>query len=145
MGNKSRSDISMWTIFDVYKYPMLSAGVYNCLISVLRGGRRYILTLVVNQLGLPAKDLGIINSISFSFDFFFFPVSGLVMDFLGRRFSALPAIVTMACGFTLVAMSESYRALVLAAIMFGIGNGLSCGLIMTMGGDMAPAMARGTF
>jgi MFS family permease len=65
------------------------------------------------------------------------------MDKIGRKCTGTASSVGMGLGFLVVGAAGGYLGLVAAAAVLGWGNGMSAGLIMTLGADLAPADRRG--
>ncbi|WP_455132115.1 MFS transporter, partial [Microbacterium aurum] len=68
--------------------------------------------------------------------------SGQVMDRFGRLWAALPAMVLMGAGFLALSVTHDLDAaamwFALFAAVLGVGNGLSSGILLTLGADVAP-------
>jgi MFS family permease len=71
--------------------------------------------------------------------------AGMVMDRFGRKVAAVPSFTLMAIGIGLIPLTYDFVTLMLAAMVVGLGNGLSSGLMMTLGADLAPRGATGEF
>ena len=115
-----------------------TAGVAAIALQFLRAAREYIIPLWVDELGLGGKESGIIFGVMSVVDSVMFPLVGFVMDRFGRKYIGVPAYLILAVGFTLVPLANSFGMLMLAGVLIGLGNGLSSGLVLTMGVDFAP-------
>ncbi|WP_396426472.1 hypothetical protein [Leucobacter luti] len=75
-------------------------------------------------------------------DFALFYTSGQVMDRFGRLWAALPATIGMAVAFLGLSLThdspDALTWLLICAVVIGIGNGLSSGIVLTLGADLAP-------
>ena len=60
------------------------------------------------------------------------------MDRFGRKKNAFITTFIMAIGFLVMFFSTNFSSLLAAGVIIGFGNGLSSGLVMTLGGDLAP-------
>jgi MFS family permease len=64
------------------------------------------------------------------------------MDRFGRLWAAMPAMVLMAAAFLALSFTHDGDGAVLwygmFAAMLGVGNGLSSGILLTLGADVAP-------
>ena len=78
---------------------------------------------------------GYVTAASFAFDAAAFPAAGYVMDRYGRRAAGVPSLGLMAFGLCLLGMASSTGPLIFASAVLGVGNGLSSGLVMTIGQD----------
>lgn len=67
------------------------------------------------------------------------------MDRFGRFYSAVPTLVVLGIGFAIVPLTHGAVTLALVAILLGIANGFSAGIVMTLGSDSAPVNARAGF
>ena len=64
------------------------------------------------------------------------------MDRFGRLWAALPSMVLMGAGFAALAVThdgaQSAMWFAMFAAVLGVGNGLSSGILLTLGADVAP-------
>jgi MFS family permease len=74
----------------------------------------------------------------------FYP-GGAIMDRFGRMWVALPAMLVMGAGFLLLPLSGTAVAIGLVACFMGLGNGISSGIVLTLGADVAPDEGRRQF
>ena len=124
----------------------LTAGTGQFLLSLLRSGPRVIIPLYgANMLGLGVDQIGSIISIAAILDVALFIPAGWIMDHLGRKFSVIPSVALLGLCLFLIPFTGGYMGLLWAAIVGGVGNGISSGFIMTMGADLAPQAIRGEF
>ena len=111
-------------------------------LAALRASRTVILPLWAVSIGVPADQAALVIGVSAAIDFALFYVSGQVMDRFGRLWSAIPGLVGLAVGHFVLAFTHDVPANVLwftiAALVLGIANGLSSGVILTLGADLAP-------
>lgn len=63
-------------------------------------------------------------------------------DLAGSQ-TGTPASLGMAIGFVATGFANGFFGLAAAAAILGFGNGMSAGLIMTLGADLAPKQNRG--
>ncbi len=115
-----------------------TAGVAAIALQFLRAAREFIIPLWVDELGLGGKESGIIFGVMSTIDSVMFPLVGYVMDRFGRKYVGVPAYLILAGGFALVPLAENFGMLMLVGLLVGLGNGLSSGLVLTMGVDFAP-------
>lgn len=115
-----------------------TAGVAAIALQFLRAAREFIIPLWVDELGLGGKESGIIFGVMSVVDSVMFPLVGFVMDRFGRKYIGVPAYLILAGGFALVPLANSFGMLMVAGLLIGLGNGLSSGLVLTMGVDFAP-------
>jgi MFS family permease len=94
------------------------------------------------SIGMPPESAAIVIGVSASIDFALFYVSGQVMDRFGRLWSAIPGLVGLGVGQLVLAFTHDLPNAVAwftgVAVLLGVANGLSSGVILTLGADLAP-------
>jgi MFS family permease len=123
-----------------------AAATAQMLGQMIRAGRFLIIPLWgAEQLGLDAAQVGAIVTAGAILDVSMFIPAGMLMDRFGRKVAAVPSFSLMALGIGLIPFTRDFVTLLLAAMLIGLGNGLSSGLMMTLGADLAPPGATGEF
>ncbi|MEV6427354.1 MFS transporter [Nocardia sp. NPDC051463] len=121
----------------------LGAGVL--LLGVARASRDAILPLWADHIGMSAATASAIFGIGAALEVVFAYPAGHVMDRFGRSFIAVPSLAILAIAYFTVPLTHSISTLGIVAVVMGIGNGISNGLIMVLGADVAPAAIRAEF
>jgi MFS family permease len=120
-------------------------GVGILLLSALRSSRQVVIPLWADHLGLDATSASLIYGLSGAIDMLVFYPAGKLMDRRGRQFVAVPSTLLMGMALLLIPLTGSFVGLLLAALLIGFGNGISSGLVMTLGADFSPDRGRGQF
>ena len=123
----------------------LSLGVGILLLSALRSSRQVVIPLWADHLGMDATSASLIYGLSGAIDMLVFYPAGKLMDRKGRQFVAVPSTLLMGTALLLIPLTGSFVGLLLAALLIGFGNGISSGLVMTLGADFSPDRGRGQF
>jgi MFS family permease len=117
-------------------------GLAAASLSAVRSARQVVLPLWGVSLGLDAGTIAVVVGVSGAIDFALFYASGQVMDRFGRLWAALPAMVLMGSGFLALSFTHDLGSAAMWYAMFaavlGVGNGLSSGILLTLGADIAP-------
>ncbi|MGO2747859.1 MFS transporter [Microbacterium sp.] len=117
-------------------------GLAAASLSAVRSARQVVLPLWGVSLGLDAQTIALVVGVSGAIDFALFYASGQVMDRFGRLWAAMPAMVLMGAGFLALSFTHDGDSAVLwfgmLAAVLGVGNGLSSGILLTLGADVAP-------
>jgi MFS family permease len=112
------------------------------LLAAIRASRTVILPLWAVSIGMPPQTAALVIGISATIDFALFYVSGQVMDRFGRLWSAIPGLVGLGTGHLVLAFThdvpDAEAWFTAVALLFGVANGLSSGVILTLGADLAP-------
>ncbi|MEZ3161777.1 MFS transporter [Microbacterium sp. BWT-B31] len=117
-------------------------GLAAASLSAVRSAKQVVLPLWGVSIGLDAQTIALVVGISGAIDFALFYASGQVMDRFGRLWASLPAMVLMGAGFLALSFTHDLDASAMWFAMFaavlGVGNGLSSGILLTLGADLAP-------
>jgi len=130
--------VTMWR----YRGVLSRLGLAAASLSAVRSTRQVLLPLWGVSIGLDAQTIALVVGVSGAIDFALFYASGQVMDRFGRLWAAMPAMVLMGAGFLVLSLTHDGDAAVLwfgmLAAVLGVGNGLSSGILLTLGADVAP-------
>lgn len=117
-------------------------GLAAASMSAVRAARQIVLPLWGISLGLDGQSIALIVGISGALDFALFYASGQVMDRYGRLWASVPSMLLMGLGFLVLALTgaldNAVGWFIAMSAVIGLGNGLSSGILMTLGADAAP-------
>ena len=123
----------------------LTVGMGVMLLSAMRASRQVVIPLWSDHLGMDATSASLIYGLSGAIDMLVFYPAGKLMDRKGRQWVAVPSTLLMGTALLLIPLTGSFVGLLLAALLIGFGNGISSGLVMTLGADFSPDRGRGQF
>ncbi len=123
----------------------LTLGLGILLVSALRSSRQVVVPLWADHLGLGATAASVIYGLVAAVDMSVFYPAGTVMDRFGRIWVALPSALLMGLSLMLTPLSTGVTTFLLFSLILGFGNGISSGIVMTLGADAAPAQGRTEF
>jgi MFS family permease len=136
---------TMWR----YRSVLSRLGLAAASLSAIRSARQVVLPLWGVSIGLDAQTIALVVGISGAIDFALFYASGQVMDRFGRLWAALPAMLLMGCGFLALSFThgspDAAMWFAMFAAVLGVGNGLSSGILLTLGADVAPQSEPAAF
>ncbi|TDP90745.1 putative MFS family arabinose efflux permease [Leucobacter luti] len=122
--------------------PLARIGGSAAILSGLRTTKDVLLPLWAVSIGMDPAGVALVVGIAGTVDFALFYTSGQVMDRFGRLWAALPATIGMAVAFLGLSLThdspDALTWLLICAVVIGIGNGLSSGIVLTLGADLAP-------
>lgn len=145
VDDEGRADGSrgVWYAIVTHRGVLARVGTGVGVLAALRASRTVILPLWAVSIGMAPDAAALVIGIAATIDFALFYVSGHIMDRHGRLWSAIPGLVGLAVGHIALAFTHDLPASVAwftgVAILLGIANGLSSGVILTVGADLAPA------
>lgn len=120
---------------------LMRLGVASGILQVLRSGRSVLLPLWAVSIGMRDSDTALIIGIAAALDFALFYTSGQAMDKFGRLAAAVPTMVVMSVSLMVLAFTHNTESpatwFIILAMTLAIGNGLSSGIILTLGSDLA--------
>ncbi|GAB3652180.1 MFS transporter [Glycomyces tarimensis] len=135
----------LWSVLARHRTVLLTLGTGILLISAARATRQSIVPLWGESQGLDASTISVIFGLSAAVDMLLFYPGGWIMDRFGRMWVALPAMVVLGAGFVLLPLAGSALTIGLVACLMGLGNGISAGIVLTLGADVAPEGERRQF
>ena len=135
----------VWIIAQTHVKTFATAGTGAVLFMLLRSARTVLVPLVGSSMGLSTEQIGLVVSVSAAVDVAMFYPAGLLMDKYGRRATAVPSSILFTLALALLALATDYWSLLGVAIFLGFANGLSTGIVMTLGTDLAPPAQRAGF
>ncbi|GAB2512881.1 MFS transporter [Paramicrobacterium agarici] len=118
-----------------------TVGVGAAILSALRSARTVIIPLWAVSLGVDEAATALIIGLAGAVDFALFYVSGHIMDTYGRLWGALPPLIGLGAGLAALAFTHGAATAVvwmcIAAGLLAVANGMSSGILMTLGADLA--------
>ncbi|WP_375387290.1 MULTISPECIES: MFS transporter [Actinomycetes] len=124
---------------------LLTLGLGVLVISAARATRQSIIPLWAEAQGLDAATTSIIYGVSAGVDMLLFYPGGAIMDRFGRVYVAVPSMIVLGLGFLLLPLTSGAVGIGLVACLMGLGNGISAGIVMTLGADASPSVGRTQF
>lgn len=136
---------SVLAVLADHKRVLLLMGSGVLLLSVARASRQSILPLWAESHGIDAATTSVIYGISAGVDMLLFFPGGAIMDRFGRVAVVVPAMIIMGIGFLVLPLTASVVTISLVGMLLGLGNGISSGIVMTLGADASPPGERAQF
>ena len=136
---------SVRAVLAEHRRVLLTLGLGVLVISAARSTRQSIIPLWAEAQGLDAATTSIIYGVSAGVDMLLFYPGGAIMDRFGRVYVAVPSMLVLGLGFLLLPLSHGATSLGLVACLMGLGNGISAGIVMTLGADASPTVGRTQF
>jgi MFS family permease len=124
-------------------FSTLGVGVMS--LGAVRAARPAVIPLWADHLGVDPSTTAVIYGLSAAIDMLLFYPAGKVMDRQGRAAVAVPSMLIMGVALVALPFTQGPASLLVVALLIGLGNGISSGLIMTLGADHAPRHGRTHF
>ena len=132
---------------------LATVGLGSAIMSALRASRLLILPLWAVSIGLDGATAALIIGIAGGIDFALFYGGGWLMDRFGRLWVAVPSLASLSLAHLALAFTHDAEApvawFVVLAFTLAVANGLSSGILMTLGSDLAdprqPALFLGAW
>lgn len=144
-GEEAAAPVRMGTVLRQHARTYATIGVGAAALMLVRASRDSLLPLWSAQIGLDAARTSLVFAVSSGVDLTLFYLGGSIMDRVGRRAVAAPAMLVMGTCFGLMPLATSLGGLTAVAASLGLGNGISSGVVMTLGSDASPAVGRHHF
>lgn len=111
-------------------------------VGIVRAARQTVLPLWAAHLGLGPERTSLIFGIASVLDVASFYPAGRIMDAFGRLAVALPSMIIVGTTVMLLPLVGGTVSLAVVALVMSLGNGISSGIMMTLGADAAPDVGR---
>lgn len=143
---RARADqLGVLAVLAQHRRILLTLGSGVLLLSAARATRQAIVPLWAEAQGIDAATTSVIFGLSAGVDMLLFYPGGAIMDRYGRAAVAVPAMITLGVGFVLLPLTHTAVSVGLVACLMGLGNGISSGVVLTLGADAAPVEGRAQF
>lgn len=142
---KGTRGLRLGAVVRIRRRALLTLGAGAMTIQLGRAARLSVIPLWAEAMGLSAQATSLIFALAALADMSMFYPSGWIMDRYGRFYSAVPTLVVLGIGFSILPLTRGVFTIALVAILLGIANGFSAGIVMTLGSDSAPTNARAQF
>jgi len=142
---RGRPVVSLRTIVTSHSRLLRTLGAGALLMGAARASRTAVLPLWADHIGLDAVSTSLLFGIGAAVDVALSYPAGRLMDRRGRRGVAVASLLAFAAAHVALPLATTAVTLGAVTLAMGVGNGLSNGVIMTLGADAAPADARAEF
>jgi len=122
-----------------------TAGFALLTLQLMRATRNLLIPLFGVAVGLDAAAVGAIFSLGAAVDMSFFYPVGVVIDRWGRKWTGVPSMILFAAGLAILPLVQGFYSLLAATLLLGFANGVSTGIVMIIGSDLAPLGQRAQF
>jgi MFS family permease len=141
----TQSQRSVVSVLIEHRHVLLTLGLGILIISAARATRQSIVPLWAESIGVNAATTSLIFGISAAVDMLLFYPGGAIMDRFGRVYVAVPSMIVLGLGFMLLPLTSDATSVGLVAALMGLGNGISSGVVLTLGADASPSQNRAQF
>jgi MFS family permease len=128
-----------------FRQVLLTAGSAGIVLMLLRTGRQTLFPIAGFALGLGLVEISLVFSVSMLIDMLLFYPAGLLMDKHGRKWAAVPGMLLLSISIFCLVIVPGLPGLWLFALISGIGNGITSGVLLTLATDLAPDTQRSQF
>jgi MFS family permease len=133
------------SVLVTHRRVLRTLGAGALLMGAARASRAAVLPLWADHIGLDAVTTSLLFGVGAAVDVALSYPAGRWMDLRGRRPVAVGSLVAFAGAHVALPFTSGVITLGAVAMLMGVANGLSNGLIMTLGADAAPRDGRAEF
>jgi MFS family permease len=144
-ATQDRQHRSVVSVLLEHRRILLTLGFGILIISAARATRQSIVPLWAQSIGLSAATTSVIFGIAAGVDMLLFYPGGAIMDRFGRVYVAVPSMIVLGLGLCLLPLTSGATSVGLVAALMGLGNGISSGVVLTLGADASPTQDRAQF
>lgn len=128
-----------------YRQVFLTAGFAGIALMMLRSARELLFPLFGHSFGLDVAQVGFVFAISSAVDMSMFYPAGQIMDRKGRKWTGVPGLLILSLALVILPFLPSMTGMLIFAVLSGVGNGITTGVLLTICSDLAPEKERGQF
>lgn len=137
--------VTVWGVLQAHRHTLLTIGWGVLAVMLVRSARQTLIPLWCQSAGYDPTVTNLVYSASMGVEVVLFFPGGVIMDRLGRWWVTVPTLAIMTVGFAALPFSHSVWAVTVWGVVLGLGNGLSSGIVMTLGADLSPDVGRAQF
>lgn len=127
-------------------FALFTAGGFCLMLNGCRQMWMVVLPVQAHTMGLSKIDIGWVIAASRAMDAFMsIGITGTIVDTFGRKTAGVPGMILVAIAYHLTSIATDVWWLVLASVIYGLGNGCTGGLTNTLSVDICPADNKATF
>ncbi|UGT54600.1 MFS transporter [Nocardia asteroides] len=133
------------TVLSENRTALGTLGLAAVAVGAARASRSALLPLWAAHLGIDAATTSLLFGLAGAVDVLMSYPAGVWLDRAGSRVTGVACGLCFAAGYASLPFTHSALTMGLATLLLGLANGLSNGLIMTVGAFAAPADRRAEF
>ena len=137
--------VTLWGVLRAHRRVLATTGVAALLVGAARNARITVIPLWCEHAGLDVAQTSLVVGVSGVVEILLFYPAGALMDRVGRAAVGATSMLLVAVGLVAVPVAHTFWTIAAAAAVVGLGNGLSSGLVLTLGADVAPVHGRSLF
>jgi len=137
--------VGTWDVLRAHRHTLLALGWGILAIMLVRTARQVYIPLWCNANGMDAATTNLVYAASMAAEVFLFFPGGVIMDRLGRWWVTVPTVVVMSGCFAVMPFTHSVLMVTAVSVLLGVANGISSGIVATLGADVSPDVGRPQF
>ncbi|WP_341359349.1 MFS transporter [Georgenia sp. M64] len=137
--------LTLGGVLRAHRAVLSTLGFAVLLVGAVRGARMTVLPLWSEHLGFDPATTSLIFGLAGGVDMLLFYPAGRVMDLYGRLWIGVPSMLVMGVAMSLLPLTTTIGGVAVVAALLGLGNGMSSGILMTLGADVSPDRGRAQF
>jgi MFS family permease len=142
---RDRPTLALHAVLAAHRRVLATLGAGALVMGAARASRNAVLPLWADHIGLDAATTSVLFGVGAAVDVALSYPAGRWMDLRGRRPVAVGSLVAFTAAHAALPFASGVVALGAVALLMGVANGLSNGVIMTLGADAAPEDGRAEF
>ena len=137
--------VGTWEVLKAHRHTLLGLGWGILAIMLVRTARQVYIPLWCHSNGMDPATTNLVYAASMAAEVLLFFPGGLIMDRLGRWWVTVPTVVVMSACFAVLPWTHSVWAVTAVSVLLGVANGISSGIVATLGADVSPDVGRPQF
>lgn len=144
-GADGREEVHTWSVLKAHRHTLLTIGWGILALMLIRTARQVYIPLWCDANGIDAATTNLVYAASMAAEVLLFFPGGVIMDRLGRWWVTVPTMAVISLCFAGLPWTHSVLAVSALSILLGVANGISSGIVSTLGADVSPDVGRPQF
>jgi len=144
-GADGREEVHTWSVLKAHRHTLLTIGWGILALMLIRTARQVYIPLWCNANGMSDATANLVYTASMAAEVLLFFPGGVIMDRLGRWWVTVPTMAVISLCFAGLPWAHSVLAVSALSVLLGVANGISSGIVSTLGADVSPDVGRPQF
>ncbi|MCL2317013.1 MAG: MFS transporter [Actinomycetia bacterium] len=139
------AEVSVRQVLVAHRHVLLSVGWGILALMLVRTARQVFIPLWCSAHGIDAANTNLIFAVSMAAEVLLFFPGGVITDRAGRWWATVPTMVIIGACFLALPATQAAWTIAALSFLLGVGNGVSSGIVSTLGADVSPDVGRPQF
>jgi len=137
--------LPVWDVLRAHRHTLLTIGWGVLALMLVRTARQVFVPLWCDAHGISAANTNLVYAVSMAAEVALFFPGGVITDRLGRWWATVPTMAAIGACFVVLPSTQTAWTIAAVSGLLGVANGVSSGIVSTLGADVSPDVGRPQF